>query len=486
MNIEAKPGSELATRSSYENFVIELAEKMGVDEKVYLPKEEGEFDYEDIYSWIRAVDFRNGTPKIERTIKEDGGTKTVKLNTQELDVIKDEDEKLSKEAQLYVMAVTEAKMAVVAELAEDTYPAVRYQMNDVRREMQKVRQEIFGVEDKKKSIKEVLDKMVSRKKIQAATALIIASMILAACTNPTQVSATEVIYPTQPVATEVSPTPIYATSTAMETPEATAMPEQAENEIVIEGLTGVKPDFLLDGKLEIKEELGRKFYGDFLDALAKNEQNQKYMAALLGENPDGAKLLDYLQKNDYVLPAGLNLPYRHDPGYVKLGNNPIKEEIKLDTIKGVAFGPNEWNGNTAGITDYVNSLKTYGSLWVNDGMYTCQYIGWAIDSRDNRLVFVAGAKTAAPIDKYPWTEVMAIGGGDGNFDFDRDSKIVIGEWLQIIKLLKVYENGGTAWQVAVPFLSLCGEQETSAVCDIDVANFLGDSEKNMFELGRQN
>ena len=213
MNIEAKPGSELATRSSYENFVIELAEGMKVDENVFLPKKEGEFDYEDIFSWIRAVDFRNGKPpKIERTIKEDRGIKTLELKTQELDEITDENKKLSSESQLYAMAVTEAKMAVVAELAEDTYPAVRYQINEIRREMQKVRQEIFGVEDKEKSVKEILDRMVRSKKIQAATALVIAAMILTACSNPTQINASEIVNPTRPVATEVSPTP--ATPTA--------------------------------------------------------------------------------------------------------------------------------------------------------------------------------------------------------------------------------------------------------------------------------
>lgn len=286
MNIEAKPGSELATRSSYENFVIELAEGMKVDENVFLPKKEGEFDYEDIFSWIRAVDFRNGKPpKIERTIKEDRGIKTLELKTQELDEITDENKKLSSESQLYAMAVTEAKMAVVAELAEDTYPAVRYQINEIRREMQKVRQEIFGVEDREKSVKEILDRMVRSKKIQTATALIIAAMILAACTNPTQVSATETVNPTRPVATEVSPTP--ATPTAEQavlepTPTVETIPFE-ERKILLEDTIeyggykfGFEISMMVDDKTT-QETLDK--YGIESFVLNENKQNVRELLA---------------------------------------------------------------------------------------------------------------------------------------------------------------------------------------------------------------
>ncbi len=268
--------------------------------------------------------------------------------------------------------------------------------------------------------------------------------------------------------------------TVKPTVKPTEVAEQAESEIVIEGLTGVKPDFLLNGNLKINKEMGEKFYDNFLDALAKNKQNEEYMVELLGENPDGTKLLDYLKKNDYILSAGLNLPYRYTAGYVRMGRNPIKEEIKLDTVKGVAFGPNEWNGNTAGITDYVSSLKTYGSLWVTEGTYTFQYLGWGIDPEDNRLVFVAGAKTLPPVDKYPWTKEMAVGGEDGNFDFDRDSKVVLGEWLQTTRLLRTYKDQ-LLWQVATPFGGTCDSQISSAVCNDDVEEFLGGGGASMFE-----
>jgi hypothetical protein len=272
------------------------------------------------------------------------------------------------------------------------------------------------------------------------------------------------------------------------TPEPTATEViQPDSEIVVEGLTGVKPDFLLGGNLEIKEEMGKKFYTEFLDALAKNNENQEYMVGLLGQNPDGAKLMDYLRNNNYVLPAGLNLPYRYQAGYVRLGRNPIKEEIKLDTVKGVAFGATEWNSNAAGIVDYVNSLKTYGSL-ISTSDIAYHYLGWAIDVRDGRLVFVAGSKALYNSNILDIWENYIIGGGDGGFNFDRDAKVVLGEWLQIAKLLETYVydgKHGNIWTVAFPFGEACGEQETSGVCDDDIAEFLGSSEESMFRPGKQ-
>jgi hypothetical protein len=307
---------------------------------------------------------------------------------------------------------------------------------------------------------------------RTVSVLALGAIILSACTvNPG----------TETAGTEVPPT----SSAVIETAEVTATPEQSYSEIVVEGVTGVKPEFLLNGNLEVNQEMGEKFYTEFLDALARNEQNRDYMVALLGQNPDGAKLLDYLKNNDYIMPAGLNLPYRIRPGYVRIGRNPIAEEIKLDTVKGVAFGPNEWNGNTAGITDYVNALKTYAGLWVTDSTYTCQYLGWGIDPEDNRLVLVAGAKTLPPVEQYPRTEGVTIGGRDGSFVFDRDAKLALGDWLQIIKLLETYrDNSGTAWQAATPFGCSCDMQETSGVCDDDVEEFLGGSENHMFIPGR--
>lgn len=85
--------------------------------------------------------------------------------------------------------------------------------------------------------------------------------------------------------------------------------EIVENEVVIEGTTGVSAEFLLDGNLKINEEAGRKYYLDFINSLAGNEQNRDYMVGLIGASPNGNKLLDYLKNNDYTLPSGLNLPY---------------------------------------------------------------------------------------------------------------------------------------------------------------------------------
>ena len=134
--------------------------------------------------------------------------------------------------------------------------------------------------------------------------------------------------------------------------------EVVENEIVIEGVTGVSAEFLLDGNLKINEEAGRKYYEDFINSLANNNENKDYIVGLIGNNPSGNKLLDYLRKNEYILPSGLNLPYMHGfSDMVKLGDRPIEEPIKLDTFKIVVFGSNEWKTDFGQIREYLTSLK---------------------------------------------------------------------------------------------------------------------------------
>ena len=257
--------------------------------------------------------------------------------------------------------------------------------------------------------------------------------------------------------------------------------EVVENEIVIEGSTGVSSEILLDGNLAINKEAGDKYYRDFVDSLAKNEQNKDYMEGLLGTNPNGTKLLDYLKKNDYTLPPGLNLPYAIGAYQARLGDRPINEPIKLDTLKIVVYGSMEWKTNLGGVKEYISSLKTYAGIWTSSTSIQC--FGWGIDSKDNRLVMVAGAKNvASETAKYPWTEMMTIGGTDGNFDFDRDSLVASGELIQINRLLKAYKPyGGNTFTSVHVFGGSCElQQVTSGVCLPDISAFFGQG-KTLFE-----
>ena len=204
MNIEAKSGLELATKySSYTDLVVELANKMEVREDVFLPTKKGKkFDYEDIFDWIKAVGFADGIDtRIDKTIKEDGGVKTVRLSTEGLEEVIDVNKPQSKESQLYEMAVTEAKMEVIRSIAEETYPALAFQIKDYQKEMKKVRQEIFEIKDSKDSIKKILERMTAKGTIRVATASVLLMMILAACNGgATETRAAETPTATMPVA----------------------------------------------------------------------------------------------------------------------------------------------------------------------------------------------------------------------------------------------------------------------------------------------
>ena len=259
--------------------------------------------------------------------------------------------------------------------------------------------------------------------------------------------------------------------------------EVKENEIVIEGATGVSSEFLLEGNLKINEEAGRKYYLDFLDSLAVNEQNKEYLVSFLGANPTGNKLLYYLKKHDYVLPPGLNLPYNGRlPGYTIIGKRPIEESIRLDSLKVVVFGPSQWDGDISGIREYITSSKSYDGLWVS-GSLAIQYFGWAIDLKDNRLVMVAGAKNTAN-KKYPHQEKMTVGGYDGSFNFERDSAVASGMLIQTNRLFKVYNPKiGNTYIVVGVFSTLCGVQKTSMICNEEITQLFGQGE-TLFEAGK--
>lgn len=83
--------------------------------------------------------------------------------------------------------------------------------------------------EKQLSVKRMLDKKICSRKIQITIALVIAAVILAACTNPTQMDAPETVIPTQPVVAEVTSVPTMA-PTAEWTPTPTAEVTQSVEE----------------------------------------------------------------------------------------------------------------------------------------------------------------------------------------------------------------------------------------------------------------
>ncbi|HOX96637.1 MAG TPA: hypothetical protein PLI45_04645 [Candidatus Woesebacteria bacterium] len=210
-NGERKPelSESIVYVNGYENLVGQLAKGMVVKEKVLFPKEGDNFDQEDIYSWINAVKLRESAPKIEATLKEDKGEKIIYLKTEKLEPVQNFDEEADKDRLLYSMALTEAKMKVIKGVAEETYPAVAFQIADYQKEMEKVRKEIFEVRDWKVKMKEVFDKLNRNKVLKGATAIVILGLLIAGCTSGPVVN---------PETTDTSAVPTEVMPTEMPTP----------------------------------------------------------------------------------------------------------------------------------------------------------------------------------------------------------------------------------------------------------------------------
>jgi|GEM_PF-6725528 len=214
---------------TYDSLVRELASTMEVDNTKLFPKAEGEFNHEDIASWIGTVEFKGGkAPDIQASLSSDRGRNVLKFEVADQKTVEGGDVPATKEELIYSMALTEAKMKVVSDIAEDTYPAVAFQIKDYRKEMEGVREEILGNNREKVSLNEVVHGVLSRKNMAAA--VIVGGMILSACgfsveVNTPNTTATE----TQPSVTETVPSPIVETATiATPTfePTATATPEE--------------------------------------------------------------------------------------------------------------------------------------------------------------------------------------------------------------------------------------------------------------------
>ena len=226
----------------YDSLVREMAKSMEVDEAKIYPTTEGEFNYEDINSWISAVGYKdNKSPDIEFSISSDKGKSKVSFETLKMEGVKQSDKETTKEELLYSMALTEAKMKVVKEIAEDTYPAVSYQIEDYRKQMEQVREEVLNNKRDTDTLDEILNRVVSRRGMLVATGLVISSLILSSCgigtqpvegyvptsTRPNKATATEVF--TKPLSTKTAePT---ATTTPTKTATATEVMTPTETEI---------------------------------------------------------------------------------------------------------------------------------------------------------------------------------------------------------------------------------------------------------------
>lgn len=219
--------NEKAYCHTYDSLVRELSSRMEIDDEKILPKEGDKFDYEDINSWISAVDFIEGkVPNLEAGLSAEKGKNPVTISVLEQETIKSADEKVSNESLLYSMALTEAKMKVISDIAEETYPAVAFQISDYRKEMEKMREEILGSKETTSSLDEILARMPMKRGFMMST-LIVSGMILAACGyTPVETPIYKSPTPFQPEVTVTSPA--NETPNASETPFVDATPTATE------------------------------------------------------------------------------------------------------------------------------------------------------------------------------------------------------------------------------------------------------------------
>jgi hypothetical protein len=211
---------------TYDSLVREIAGNMSVDEVKIYPKTEKEFDYRDLESWLGAVKFTEGkTPDIQANLSSDQGQKTLRFDIADQKVVEELDEKATKEELIYSVALTEAKMKVISNIAEEVYPAVAYQIEDYRKEMEKVREEVLGNKKEAVSLEEILGGLVNRKSMAAI--ILMGGMILAGCgKGPVQASAeSKPVFPTGPAVSLVTEVPVSAaTQEALRVTEPTSVP----------------------------------------------------------------------------------------------------------------------------------------------------------------------------------------------------------------------------------------------------------------------
>lgn len=213
---------ERAVCSSYDLLVNELSARMVIDTKKYLPVKEGEFDHEDILSWVSAVDFKDGeTPDVGVDIRDSKNESLMKFEARDVEVIKGKDVLASNESILYSMALAEAKMKKIAEIAEDTYPAIAFQIAEIRDEYKDVREELLKEDEPETTLVESFGKVAARRKFLYGT-LVVMGIVLVACaayestkdvgtgtstSEPPAVETTEAPTPTMEATKTMEPTP---------------------------------------------------------------------------------------------------------------------------------------------------------------------------------------------------------------------------------------------------------------------------------------
>lgn len=205
---EFRETDEQITCSSYGSLVKELAKGMTVNQDALLVEKGDGFNYEDINSWIGVVNFEKRMPKIRVEFPKGENTKDLSFEVRKQRMVDNQDRPFSESEMILAMAMTEAKMKVVATEAEEVYPAITFQVKEYEKEMAKVREEILNREEENRSLNEVVDSVFSRRR--AVVALMVMSMVLAACSNVPKANAEEkaAIAQNQPEITTVTETPI--------------------------------------------------------------------------------------------------------------------------------------------------------------------------------------------------------------------------------------------------------------------------------------
>ena len=219
-----------------------------------------------------------------------------------------------------------------------------------------------------------------------------------------------------------------------------------ENEIVIEGMVGVRDDLVFGGK-KIDQEAGKILYELFLDAIAKNVVMQEnYWKEFISGEPTKVKVLDYLRNHDYKLPPGF-IPYSSPMAeYVDMDlRDAINKDLLLDGLKVVVYSPNEWTNNIGGIHEYIeNELSDVHLIKSPSGVL--QH-GTGID-KDGRIVIVIGTKVYHnPNGYFKPNEIL--GGDDGVADFPNDGDVAA---VYLLSVLKCFSDFNPNWsQGAFPF-----------------------------------
>lgn len=227
---------------SYSSLVDELASRMVVKESVLLTNKKDKFDPEDIFSWIRAVDYKDTkkAPDVQAILSTKQGKETVTFDVRKEATIKSKEEKVTQESLLYSMALTEAKMKMISLQAEEVYPAVAFLIQDYRKAMEKMREEVLENKAEKRSLGDVLSTLTDGSVLPYATALALAVLFLTSCgRNP---ETTKTLEPTdnQPKITLIAPastevvteTPFVETATYEPTATATEMVKVEEHELM--------------------------------------------------------------------------------------------------------------------------------------------------------------------------------------------------------------------------------------------------------------